>query len=171
MKSVVIEGQRSRSPLQQIRFTVLALQQKCTQQRHADALTQVNPAAALAGLCVLQFCLLDKEEGRGEAMLQRGERSQSHHGMNNEYRLPRPCLPAYEFKGASQVCALKGSTVLRYTALKGLSCRVVRRVGGLSPFMSTQMNRAVGPSAQEGAVGEWLGLRQLQAVENREIKK
>lgn len=72
----------------------------------------MNPAAALAGLCVLQFCLLAVREGRGEAMLQRGERSQSHHGMNNEYRLPRPCLPAYEFKGASQVCALKGSWML-----------------------------------------------------------
>lgn len=56
-------------------------------------------------------------------------------------------------------------------ALKGLSCLVVRRVGGLSPCMSTQTNRASGPSAQVGAVGEWLGLRQLQAVENKEIKK
>lgn len=62
------------------------------------------------------------------------------------------------------MCALKGSrmhsTVLRCAALKGLSCTVVRRVGGggLSRRLSSQTNRAVGRlSDQEGAVDESLG--------------
>lgn len=111
-------------PLKQIQFTVLALQQKRTRYRHVDVLAQVNPAATFARLYVLQFCLSLVGGGEREAMLQRGERSQSHHGMNNEYRLPRPCLPLYKFKGASQVCALKGS----WTHSTVLRCAVLRRL-------------------------------------------
>lgn len=70
------------------------------------------------------------------------------------------------------MCAKRRLDAQRSAALRCAKGAGTRIRGAPSSCLSTQTNRAVGrPSDQEGAVDESLGLRQLQAVENREIKK